>query len=88
MVPLGREAVEMAKTGAAALMVMLKGIAMELGGFAESVALNEMDEVPAAVGVPVMAPVVGFRASPAGRVPVVRLQVTAPAPPIDCKVAL
>ena len=86
MVPLGREAVEMAKGGAAALMVMLKGIATELGGLAESVAVIVTAEVPAAVGVPAMAPV-RFRVRPAGRVPVVRLQVTAPVPPIDCKAA-
>ena len=88
MAPLGREAVEMAKGGAAALMVMLKGIAAELGGLAESVAVIVTAEVPAAVGVPAMAPVLGFRVRPAGRVPVVRLQVTAPVPPIDCKAAV
>ena len=79
---------EMAKVGAAALIVMLRGMATELGGLAESVALTVIAEVPAAVGVPEMVPVPGFRVRPAGSVPVVRLQVTAPAPPIDCRVAL
>ena len=88
MVPLGREAVEMAKAGAAAFIVMLRGIATELEGLAESVAVIVMAEVPAAVGVPVMVPVAGFIARPAGSVPVVRLQVIAPVPPIDCKAAV
>ena len=70
------------------MTVMLSGIATVVGGFAESVALKVIAEVPAAVGVPAIMPVLGFRVSPRGSVPVVRLQVTAPVAPIDCRVAL
>ncbi len=88
MVPLGSEAVEIAKVGAAAWMVMLSAAETEFGGLAESVAFTVMGEVPAAVGVPVMAPVPGFKVRPAGSVPVARVQVTTPVPPVDCNVAL
>ena len=88
MLPLGSEALEIAKVGAAALMTMLSAVVTEFGGVAESVTFTAMGEVPAAVGVPVMAPVLGLKVRPAGRVPVARLQVTAPVPPADCRVAL
>src|SRR5215471_2518918 len=88
MVPLGRDAVEIAKAGVLASTVMLSVIVADLGGLAESVAPTVIADVPAAVGVPVIAPVLGFRVKPAGSVPVARLQVTALIPPIACKVAL
>ena len=81
---------EIAKVGAMALMVMLNVMEAEFGGLAESVAVTVMEEgaVVAVVGVPLMAPVLGLRVRPAGSVPVARVQVTAPVPPIDCKAAL
>ena len=88
MLPLGSSAVEIAKVGAVVLIVMLRAVVAEFGGLAESLALTMKAEVPAAVGVPVMAPVVAFKLRPAGRVPVARLQVTAAVPPIDCNWAL
>ena len=62
------------------LIVMLSAVVEEFGGVAESVAitLKEVGEVVAVVGVPLMAPVLGFRVRPAGSVPV-SLQVTFPA---------
>jgi hypothetical protein len=44
--------------------------------------------VPVAVGVPVIAPVVGFNESPLGSVPTVMLHVKGRVPPVACKVAL
>ena len=44
-------------------------------------------ELPAVVGVPVIAPAL-LRVNPAGRLPVVTLQVTVPEPPVDCRVTL
>src|SRR5437588_10131133 len=88
MLPLGSSAVEIAKVGAAVLIVMRRAVVAEFGGLAESLARTMKAEVPAAVGVPVMAPVVAFKVRPAGRVPVARRQVTAPVPPIDCNWAL
>ena len=78
---------EIAKVGPTALMTMLSAVVTEFGGAVESVTLTVMGEVPAAVGVPVMAPVLGLKVRPAGSVPVARLQVTAPVPPADCRVA-
>jgi hypothetical protein len=43
--------------------------------------------VPETVGVPVMAPVVAFRPSPAGRLPEASIQVTGAVPPVDARVA-
>ena len=70
------------------MMEMLSAVVTEFGGLAESVAFTVIGEVPAAVGVPVMAPVVGFRVRPAGSVPVARVQVIAPVPPVDCNAAV
>jgi hypothetical protein len=44
-------------------------------------------EVPAAVGVPLIAPVCGFRDSPAGRFPEVTDQVYGLTPPVAASVA-
>ena len=67
---------------------MLSTFATDTGGLLESVAFTVMAEVPAAVGVPVMAPVLAFKTRPLGRLPAEMLQVTVPVPPADCKVAL
>ena len=70
------------------LTVILSRVVTELGGVAESVTFTVIGDVPAAVGVPEMAPVLGSKARPAGSVPVAKLQATAPVPPVDCTVAL
>ena len=44
--------------------------------------------VPAAVGVPPIAPVAAFRANPVGRLPVVTLKASAPVPPVAVTVWL
>src|SRR5215472_11050762 len=91
MVPFGREAVEMKNVRAISWIVMLSVVVTESGGAAESVALNVMFDVPAIAVkgmVPVMAPVAVFKVRPLGRLPDGMLQVTAPVPPTDCKVAL
>jgi hypothetical protein len=46
-----------------------------------------MFDVPDAVGVPEMTPEDVFKASPAGRVPLVRLHVMPPVPPVEVSVA-
>ncbi len=45
------------------------------------------DEVPVVVGVPEMAPVIGFNLSPAGSVPVpaTMFQVSGGVPPVACR---
>ena len=65
--PFGSEAVEMANVRAAASIEMLSAVVADAGGVAESVTFIVKLEVPAAVGVPVMAPVLASKASPAGR---------------------
>ena len=45
-------------------------------------------DVPAAVGVPEIAPVAAFRVNPVGSAPAVIDQVIGAAPPVDCSVAL
>ena len=45
-------------------------------------------DVPAAVGVPEIAPVAAFRVNPVGRAPAVIDQVIGAAPPVVCSVAL
>ena len=78
----------MAKEGALALTVMLSAVVEEFGGLAESVAVTpkEAGVVVAVVGVPVMAPVLGFKVAQLGSP--IALQVTAPAPPMACNVEL
>src|SRR5260370_14382082 len=89
MLPLGREE-EISKGGVveAGWIVMLRAMETEFGGLAESVTWTVMGKVPVAVGVPAMAPVLGFKVRPLGSVPVAMLQVTAPVPPADCNVAV
>jgi hypothetical protein len=61
---------------AAALIVILSCLlAVWCVGVVESVAVTVKVEVPAAVGVPEIAPVDALRFNPAGNVPTVTLQV-------------
>ena len=85
---MGSPAVETANVGGVVLMEMLSNVATEFGGLAESVALTMIGEIPAADGVPAMAPVRGSRVRPAGSVPEARLQVIVPVPPLECKTVL
>ena len=80
MLPFGSE-FAMARIGVTAATKMLSEVVTECGGVAESATLTVKFEVPAAVGVPLIIPVAGFRESPVGRVPAVALQVRAPFPP-------
>jgi hypothetical protein len=49
----------------------------------ESVTFTVKLEVPVAVGVPVIAPVLLVRLSPAGRAPLIRVKLRPPAPPVS-----
>jgi hypothetical protein len=69
-------------------MVMLSAFESERAGLPESVTRAVKFEVPAVVGVPVMAPVLAFKLSPAGKAPAVMLQVNPETPPLSCSVAL
>ena len=57
-------------------------------GVPESVACAVKLDMPAVVGVPVIAPVAAFKVRPAGKVPTEIAHVTAGVPPLDCSVAL
>jgi hypothetical protein len=82
--PFGSDAVEMASR---ALMVMLNDWFTVCCGVPESVAVTVNVVVPAAVGVPEIAPAV-LRFNPPGKLPVVTLQVIVPVPPEAATVAL
>src|SRR6266566_8056631 len=75
----------MAGEGAAAATGMLRMDVAEAGGVAESVRVTVKVEVP--IAVPLISPVLPFSVSPAGKLPAVMLQVTAPVPPVECRVA-
>lgn len=79
-VPFGRLVVE---TASAALIVIVSALVTVCAGEPESVAFTVKFAVPAAVGVPVMAPVAAFKFNPAGNAPDGMVQVTAPVPPVD-----
>ena len=71
------------------LTVMLSCLLTVCGvGVAESVAVTVKFQVPAVVGVPVIAPVDESSDNPAGSVPTVTLQVMGGVPPEACRVAL
>jgi hypothetical protein len=53
----------------------------ERAGVLESVAVTAKSEVPLAVGVPEMIPVLGSRESPAGNAPLLTAQEYGPVPP-------
>jgi hypothetical protein len=67
-------------------MVMLSGWFTVCGGVPESVAVTVKLVVPAAVGVPEMAE--PLKLSPAGKLPVVALQLIVPVPPEAASPAL
>ena len=73
--------------GAGAATVMLRLAVVVAGVDCESVTCTVKLEVPDVVGVPVIAPVLALRLSPAGRLPVVRLQVYGAMPPFAASVA-
>ena len=82
---MGRVVVE---TASAALIVIVSAFVAVCAGEPESVAFTVKLAVPAVVGIPLIAPVLAFRASPAGNAPEVMLQVTAPVPPVEASAPL
>ena len=84
-VPLAREVVEIVSTG---VMMMLNCLVAVCCGVPESVACTVTLDMPAVVGVPVIAPVAAFKVRPTGKVPALIAQVTAGVPPLDCRVTL
>lgn len=60
----------------------------ELAGDEESDTCTVKLDVPAVVGVPVIAPLVAFKLKPAGKVPVVIFQLYGAIPPVAVNVAL
>jgi hypothetical protein len=86
-VPLGKLVVVM--TSVAAVTVMLNACVAVCGvGEVESVALTVKLVVAAALGVPVMAPVLGSSEAQEGSEPEEMLQVIGAAPPLDMSVGL
>jgi hypothetical protein len=72
-----------------ALTVMLSCLLAVCGvGVLESVAVRVKSQVPAVVGVPVIAPVDELSDKPGGSVPTGTLQVMGGVPPETCRVAL
>lgn len=71
----------------ATFTVMLRFAVAEPFGLEESVTFTVKFEVPDAVGVPVIAPVLVFTLRPAGRLPVLMLHVYGGVPPLACRVA-
>jgi hypothetical protein len=69
------------------LMAMDRVAAATAGGLAESVAATvNVLTTPGPVGVPVRAPLVALRVSPAARLPAVTAHVTGAMPPVDASV--
>jgi hypothetical protein len=66
---------------------MLSAFAMCCAGDAVSVAVTVKLKVPTVVGVPVIAPVLGFNVRPVGSAPLVTAQVTGAVPPVEASVA-
>lgn len=85
--PLGREAVEIAKVVDA--IVSVKLTLLDCMGLPESCTRNVTARLfAAAVGVPVIAPVDAFSCKPAGKVPLVVVQLRGSVPPVATSVAL
>jgi hypothetical protein len=83
-VPAGKLAVVI-DTGAG-LTTMLR-LAVEVSGvLSESLTPTVKLEVPAAVGVPEITPVLAFSANPAGKLPVLMLHVYGATPPLAANV--
>jgi len=78
----------MVMANVAGLTVMLNCCCAESAGDPESVTFTVNVKVPGVVGVPEMAPVDELKLNPGGSVPLMTLQVSVPAPPLACKVAL
>ena len=74
----------------AGLMVMLSGPADNpfCGGDSESCTSGTKADMPLAVGVPEITPVLALRDKPAGNVPVAMLHDKGGIPPVACKGAL
>jgi len=72
---------------ACALIVMLNSLLTFCTGFPASVTFTVKLNIPAAVGVPVIAPLVAFIANPVGRPPAVIDQLNGVVPPVVDKVA-
>ena len=81
--PLGSEAVTMARV--AGLTVMLSCFVAVSAGLPESATWTVKVDVPVAVGVPEITPLL-LRLKPLGSVPEAKLHVRAPAPPLACRV--
>jgi hypothetical protein len=71
----------------AELSTMLSGWLAVCAGVRESVAVTLKAEVPGVVGVPEIVPEL-LNESPAGRVPLLTLQLMGGVPPVACSVAL
>jgi hypothetical protein len=69
------------------MAIVNAAFAVSGAGELESVAVTVNDEVPDAVGVPVIAPVPAARASPLGSDPLLTDQVIGVVPPVDANVA-
>jgi hypothetical protein len=82
-VPLGSVAVTMAR--GAGLTVMLICFVAVSAGLPESATWTVKVDVPVAVGVPEITPLL-LRLKPLGSVPEAKLHVRAPAPPLACRV--
>jgi hypothetical protein len=61
--------------GTAGVMVMLSGALAVAGGDSASVTCTVKLEMPAPLGVPVIAPVLAFKCKPTGKLPAMTLQV-------------
>ena len=81
--PLGSVAVTMAR--GAGLTVMLSCFVAVSAGLPESATWTVKVDVPVAVGVPEITPLL-LRLKPLGSVPEAKLHVRAPAPPLACRV--
>ena len=84
--PFGSEVVEIVRE--AASTVMVNALVAEIAGLPESVSWKVRFEVPGAVGVPLMTPVLAFKLRPAGSVPEAMLHVKGETPPLICRVTL
>ncbi|MGD0922781.1 MAG: hypothetical protein ABSA70_13590 [Terriglobia bacterium] len=85
-VPLERDVVVMVNV--AGLTVMVNCCCAESAGDPESVTCTVNVQLPVLVGVPEITPVDELSDNPGGSVPLMTLQVSVPAPPLACNVAL
>ena len=85
-IPFGRVVVVIVSV--AGFMEVVRAFVAVCAGEEESVAFTVKLLGPAAVGVPLIVPVLALRDNPAGSDPTLTDQVIAPVPPVDCSVAL